>query len=141
MLVFIDLLARTVLFLVELFLLALGQVTVVSRHIGFLLVLDVLFTVFHARRLSRRHGSVLDSIRDAVLLILLAGIDFVDARMTRIDLPRSRAGSVAVLGLSSGGANQHETPHCQDYERLRDFVDHVGTTPPHRSLVVETSRR
>ena len=62
MLVFIDLLARTVLFLVELFLLALGQVTVVSRHIGFLLVLDVLFTVFHARCLSRRHGAVLDKI-------------------------------------------------------------------------------
>jgi len=32
--------------------------------------------------------------------------------MTWIDLSRSRAGSV--LGLSSGGANKHETTHCQD---------------------------
>src|ERR1017187_1201415 len=42
MLVFIDLLARTVLFLVELFLLALGQVTVVSGHVGPFLVLGLL---------------------------------------------------------------------------------------------------
>jgi len=112
MLVFVDLLARTILFLVELFLFALGQVTVVGSHIRFFLVLDVLFFVLHTRSLSRRHGAVLDAVRDAVLLILLAGIDFVDARMTWIDLSRSRAGSV--LGLSSGGANKHETTHCQD---------------------------
>ena len=114
MLVFVDLLTGAVLFLVELSLFALGQVTIVGGHIRFLLVLDVLFAVFHARSLSRRHGVVLEAVGDAVLLILLAGIDFVDARMTRIDLPRSRAGCVAVLGLSSGGANKHETTHCQD---------------------------
>jgi hypothetical protein len=34
--------------------------------------------------------------------------------MSRIDLPRSRAGCVAVLGLSSGGADEHQTTHCQD---------------------------
>lgn len=45
MFVFIDLPAGTVLLLVELFLLALGQVTVVSGHVGLLLVLDMLFAV------------------------------------------------------------------------------------------------
>src|SRR5580658_10183295 len=114
MLVFVDLLAGAVLFLVELSLFALGQVTIVGGHIRFLLVLDVLFAVFHARSLSRRHGVVLKAVGDAVLLILLAGIDFVDARTTRIDLPRSRAGCVAVLGLRRGGANKQETTHCQD---------------------------
>ena len=114
MLVFVDLLARTILFPVELSLLTLGQVTVVGGHIRFFLVLDMLFFILHTRGLSRRHGAVLHAIGDAVLLILLAGIHFVDARMTWIDLSRARAGCVAVLGLSSGGANKHETTHCQD---------------------------
>jgi len=114
MLVFVDLLAGTVLLPIELPLLALGQMTIVGGHISFLLVLDVLFLSFHVRSLSRRHGAVLDAVGDAVLLILLAPIDFVDARMARIDLPRSRAGCVAILGLSSGGANEQETTHCQD---------------------------
>jgi hypothetical protein len=87
MLVFVNLLARTVLFPVELLLFGLGQMTIVGRHISLLLVLDVLFALFHARGLSRGHGSVLDAVRDAVLLILLAGVDFIDAGMTRIDLP------------------------------------------------------
>jgi hypothetical protein len=113
-LVFVDFLAGLVLLLVELLLLALGQVTIVGSHISLLLVIDVLFLFFNVRGLSRRHGAVLDAIRDAVLLILLAGIDFVDARMIRINYSRSRAGCVAVLGLSSGGANQHKTTHCQD---------------------------
>jgi hypothetical protein len=114
MFVFVDLLAGMVLFLVELLLFALGQVTVVGGHIPLLLVLDVLFLPFHVRGLSRGHGAVLDAVGDAVLLILLAAIDFIDARMPRIDLPRSRTGCVVVLSLSSGGANKHETTHCQD---------------------------
>jgi hypothetical protein len=113
-LVFIDLLAGLILLLVELPLLGLGQVTVVGSHIGLFLVLGVLFAVFQVSSLSRRQGAVLLAVGDAVLLILLASIDFVDARMIRIDYSRSRAGRVAVLGLSSGGANQHETTHCQD---------------------------
>lgn len=103
-----------VLFPVELLLLALGQVTIVGSHIGLLLVLDVLFFIFQMRSLSRRQRAVLDAVRDAILLIRLAAIDFVDPGMTRIDLPRSRAGSVAILGLSRGGANKHQTTHCQD---------------------------
>ena len=112
--VFVDSPAGTVLFPVELSLLTFGQVTVMSGHIGLLLVLDILLPIFHARCLSRSHRTVLDTIRDAVLLVLLASIDFIDARMTGIDYTRSRAGCVAVLGLSRGGANQHQTTRCQD---------------------------
>ena len=114
MLVFIDLLARTVLLPIELLLFALGQVTIVSSHIGLLLVLDMLFAVFPARCLSRRHGAVFFAVRDAVLLVRLATIDFIHARMSRIDLPRSRAGCVAVLGLSRSSTGEHQTTHCQD---------------------------
>ena len=113
-LVSVDLPAGTVLFPVELILFGLGQVTIVGGHVSFFLVIDVLFFVLDAGSLSRRHGTVLDAICDAVLLVLLAGIDFVDARMIRIDYSRSRAGCIAVLGLSSGGANRYQTTHCQD---------------------------
>ena len=114
MLVFVDLPAGTVLLPIELSLFSLGQVTVVGSHVRFFLVLNMLFLVLHARGLSRRHGAIPLAVRDAVLLILLAGIHFIDARMVRIDLPRSGARCVVVLGLSSGGANKHETTHCQD---------------------------
>src|SRR5580698_5145172 len=114
MLVFVDLPAGAVLLAVELSLFALGQVTVVRSHVRLLLVLDMLFAIFHARGLTRRHGAILFAIRDAVLLVLLAGIDFVDAGMPWINLPRPCAGGVAVLGLSSGGANKHQTTHCKD---------------------------
>ena len=93
-----------VLLLVELPLFALGQVTIVGGHISFLLVLDVLLLPFHVRGLPRRHSAVLDAVGDAVLLILFASVNFVNARMARIVLPRSRA--VAVLGLSRGGAEE-----------------------------------
>src|ERR1700678_4339423 len=111
-LVFIDLLAGLILFLIELSLLLLGQVAIVGGHIPFFLVVDMLLFSLHVRSLPRRHGAVLDAIGDAVLLILLAAVHFVDARMIRIDYPRSRAGCVAVLGLSRGGSDKHQTTHC-----------------------------
>ena len=114
MFILVDAIAHVVLFLIELFLLALGQVTVVSGHIGLLLILNILFAILYARSLAGRQRTILDAIRDPVLLVRLTGVDFVDARMTRIDLTRSRAGSVAVLGLSSGGTNKQETTRCQD---------------------------
>ena len=86
--VLIDLLAGAVLLAIELFLLRFGQVTVVRGHVSFFLILNVLFAIFHARSLARCHGAVLDAIGDAVLLILLASVDFVDARMAGIDLTR-----------------------------------------------------
>jgi hypothetical protein len=112
--VFIYLPAGMVLLSVELALLALGQVTVVGGHIPLLLIVDVLFLTFHVRGLSGRHSAILLAVGNAVLLILFAAVDFVDARMTGINYARPRAGCVAVLGLSSGGANHHKTTHCQD---------------------------
>src|SRR5271155_872848 len=97
-LVFVDLPAGLVLFLVELVLLGLGQVTVVGGHIGLFLVLGLGFAILQVRGLSRRELIVFDAIGDAVLLVLLAGIHFADARMIGIDDSRSRAGCV-VLGL------------------------------------------
>ncbi len=104
MLVLVNLSAGSILFPIELPLFSFGQVTIVSSHIGFFLVLDVLFAILQVRCLSRCQGAVLDAIGDAILLILLAAIDFIYAGMTRIDLTRSRPGRV--LGLSSGGTSQ-----------------------------------
>jgi uncharacterized membrane protein len=112
-LVFVDLPAGFVLFLVEPFLLALGQVTIVGGHISFLLVLGSLLAVLQMSSLPRRQSAVLLAIGNTVLLILFAAIYFVDAGMIRINHSRARAGCV-VLGLSRGGADKHETTHCQD---------------------------
>ena len=114
MLVFVNALAHVVLFRVEADLLGLGQVTAVRGHVSLLLVLNVLFAFFQMRSLFWREFVVLDAIRDALLLIRLAAIDLVDAGMTGIDFPRTSAGCLAVLGLSRGGANKHQTPHCHD---------------------------
>ncbi len=108
MLVFVDGLAHIVLSLVETVLLSLSQMSVVSGHISLLRIFNFLLTVFNTRSLSRCERAVLDAIRDAVLLVRLAAIDLVDARMTGIDL--SRTG----LRLSRGGANKHQTTRCQD---------------------------
>jgi len=86
--------------------------TVVGGHIGLLLVLDILFAILQARSLARRQRSVLHAIRNPVLLVRLAAIDFVDARMTGIGLARQR--SVAVLSLRRGATNKHQTTHCPD---------------------------
>src|SRR5579864_6501346 len=108
MLVFVDALAHIVLAVVEIFLLGLGQMTVVSRHVFLLRILNALFAFFQTRSLSGRQLAIFYAIGDAVLLVGFAAIHLVDARMTRIDL--SRTG----LRLSSGGANKHQTTHCQN---------------------------
>ena len=98
MLVLINLLTGFVLFFVELLLLAFGQVTIVSGHVGFFLVVNVLLAVFQMRSLPRRQGTILFTVGDTILLVLLAAIDLVDAGMTGINLSRTCAGCVAVLG-------------------------------------------
>jgi hypothetical protein len=103
MLVLVDLSAGTILLPVELSLFALGQMTIVSSHVSFLLVINMLFAIFQMRGLPGRERTVLFPVRDAILLILLAAIHFVNTRMARIILPRSGAGCV-VLGLSSGAS-------------------------------------
>ena len=105
LLVSVDLPAGLILLLVELPLLGLGQMTIVSGHISLLLVVDLLLPISQVSSLSRRQGAVPLAIGNAVLLIPLTRIDFVDAWMIRINHSRSRAGYVAVSGLSSGGAH------------------------------------
>lgn len=123
-LVFVDLSAGFVLLFIQLPLLAFSQVPIVLGHIGLFLVFDVLFLTFDVRSLTRRHGAVLHAIRDAVLLVLLALVYFVDARMTGINYARACAASVAVLGLSSGCADHQSTRH-KDEKRFPDFVCHA----------------
>jgi len=108
MLVFVDALAHTILPLVEMLLLSLGQMTIVSGHVFLFLMLNALFALFQMRSLSGRELAILDAVRDALLLIGLAAIHLVDARMARIDL--SRTG----LRLSRGGANRHQATCCQN---------------------------
>ena len=74
MLILVNAIAHVVLLLVELPLLTLGQVTVMSSHVSLLLVLDVLLPILNPRGLARCQGTVLDTIRDPVLLIGLASI-------------------------------------------------------------------
>ncbi len=119
MLVFVDGLAHAVLSLVEVLLLSLGQMSVVRGHVFLFGLLNVRFAFFDTRSLSRRERAVLHAIGDSVLLVRLAAIDLVDARMTWIDLSRTS------LRLCSSGPNKHQTTRCQNYERLRDCIDHV----------------
>ena len=108
MLIFVDAFAHAVLTLVEMFLLSLGQMTIVSGHVFLFLMLNALFAFFQTRSLSGRELATLDAVGYALLLIRFAAVNFVHARMTRIDL--SRTG----LRLSRGGANKHQAPHCQN---------------------------
>jgi len=70
-----------------------GEMAIVLGHIFLLAVLDRSLTVFQIGRLLRVQSSVLQTIGDAILLILLALIHFVHARMARIDNARACAGS------------------------------------------------
>ncbi len=77
-----------------------------SSHVSFFLILNVLFLVLDVRSLARSHGAVLHAVGDAVLLILLARVDFVDARMSRVVLPGA--------SLSNSGADRNQTAYCHD---------------------------
>jgi len=109
-----DALAHAIGFMVELALVALGEVAVVLRHVSLFVVLQALFAAFEARRLSRLELAVLYAIGNAVLLVRFALIDLIDARMAGIDLSSAGARSVAGLGLSRGRSDQHQTACCQD---------------------------
>ena len=73
--------------------------TVVSGHIGLLLVLDILFAILQPRSLAGRQRTVFHAIRDPVLLVRLAAIHFVDARMAWIDLARALRRMCCRLGF------------------------------------------
>jgi len=126
-LVFVDALAHVVGFLVELALVLLGQMAVVLGHVSLFIVLQTLLAPFETRGLSRRQFVVLHAVGDAVLLVLFALIDLVDARMSGIYLACAGPGSVVLLG--SGGSKEHQTTHCKDCQRLHDFIGHVRVNP------------
>jgi hypothetical protein len=110
-LVFVDGLADAILLPVQAILLGLGEMAIVLSHVCFLAILKIVLALFDIGRLLRVQGAILQAVSDAILLVLLALIDFIDARMTGID--NSRAGARSV-GLSGGGCGGHQASHCQD---------------------------
>ena len=104
----VDLRALFVLFPVEIGLFALGQMAVMGRHVLLLLVRDVLLLAFQLGRLFGRQFAALDSVGDAVLLVLLAVIHLVDARMAWVDLAGASAFGVGVLGKARSGKQPAE---------------------------------
>lgn len=116
MLVGSDALAHVVCLAIELALILLGEMAVVLGHIFLFVILQPLFAALEAGGLSGRQLSVLHAIGDPILLIGLASIDLIHARVPGINLTSAGAGSVAGLGLSSGGSDNHQTTHCQGEE-------------------------
>ena len=109
----VDLSAHVVRFMIQLPLIFLGEVPVVGSHVLLFVVLQPLLASFEVSRLSRRQSSTLYTVGDPVLLVLFPPVDLIDARVPRIILPRTCAGSVAVLGLSSSRSHNDQTAHCQ----------------------------
>jgi hypothetical protein len=124
-LVFIDFLALTILFPIELALIRLRQVSVVRRHIPLLVILEPLLAFFQIGGLAGRQFVVLDSIRYPVLLILFPVVDLVHARMIRIYDPRTGARCVRIR-LRNRRPGQQQTT-CQDRQKLAGLVFHVST--------------
>jgi hypothetical protein len=113
-LVFVDLVAHVIRFLVELSLVFLGQVAIIGSHVFLFIVLQTLFASLQIGGLPRRQLIVFDAIGNAILLILFALVHLIDARMAGIVYAGAGAGSVAGLGLSSSGSDSQQTAHCQD---------------------------
>ena len=92
-LVFVDTLADAVLLAIDTTLLALCQMTVVLCHVSLFTVLDAGFALFEVGSLLRSQCAILNAVADALLLIFFALVDFIDARMARINNARTSAGS------------------------------------------------
>lgn len=88
-------------FSIQLSLILLREMTVVGSHIFLFVVLQTLFAALEMGSLSGRQFIVFHAIGDAILLVLFAPIDLIDAGMAGIDLSRTGARSVAGLSLSS----------------------------------------
>jgi hypothetical protein len=131
MLVFGDARAHVIGLAIELALVLFGEVAVVFGHVFFLVVLEALFAAFETCGLSGSKLSVLDAVGNAPLLVSLAPVHLIDARMAGIHLSRADTGSVVVLGLS-GGTDDHQAACCHDEERVREFAGHVRENPCER---------
>ena len=113
MLVLIDALADSVLLAIDPFLLGLGEMAVVLRHVFLFAVLHAGFALLEVGCLLRIQFPALDAVANALLLFCLAAIDLIDARMAGIDNARARTGSRS-CGLSRGGTSDHKATNCQD---------------------------
>lgn len=69
---------------VQVALLGFGQMSVVSRHIFPLRLLQLGFAFFQMRRFFRAQRAVADATSNALLLTSFAAVDLVDARVARI---------------------------------------------------------
>ena len=74
-----------------------------GRHVALLLVVNVLLLLFQLDGLPGRELAALDAVGDAVLLVLLAGVDFIHPRVAGIDDSRAGALRVGVLGEARDG--------------------------------------
>jgi len=101
-------------FVIELALVFLREMAVIGSHIFLFVVLQTLLAAFQSRSLSGFQLAILDAVGDPILLIGLALIHLIHARMTGINLASARAGSVAVLRLSSCGSENEQAARCQD---------------------------
>ena len=75
----VDLVARAILFVVNLLVLLRSELSAVGCAIGRYLVIDVRLTILDVRGLAGRHRTVADALRDPLLLIVTAGADLVVA--------------------------------------------------------------
>ena len=85
MLVLVDAAADAVLLAIDAALLALGEMAVVFRHVRLFALLNARFALFKIGRFLRSQRAVFHAIANALLLVFLTLVDFIDARMTRID--------------------------------------------------------
>src|SRR5208282_2664137 len=91
MLVVVDALADPVLLTIDPFLLGLGEMAVVLRHVLLLAVLHTGLSLLKIRRLLRVQFAALDAVANALLLVFLATVHLIDTRMSGIDNTGARA--------------------------------------------------
>src|ERR1035438_10124168 len=89
MLVLVYALADPVLLTIDPFLLGLGEIAVVLRHVLLLAVLHTGLALLEIGRLLRVQFAARDAVANALLLVFLATVHFIDPRMAGIDNTRS----------------------------------------------------
>ncbi len=113
MLVLVDALADPVLLTIDPFLLGLGEMAVVLRHVLLFAVLHAGLALLEVGGLLRIQFAPVDPVANALLLFLLAVVHLIHARVAGIDNARARSRS-NICGLSGGGSSDHKSPNCQD---------------------------
>ncbi len=90
MLVFVDALADPILLTIDPFLLRLGEMAVVLRHVLLFTLLYTGLALLEVGRLLRIQFPALDAVPNPPLLVLLALVYFIDPWMAGIDNARAR---------------------------------------------------